>query len=82
MPSRGLTSKQEMVRAVNASRNDGYYIKSRREKGQQRIFKCVTCKKDFDLSESVEYGAAVAMFEARDGNCVSCYRKLTGKLVY
>ena len=25
---------------INSSRTDGYYIKSRREKGQQKIFKC------------------------------------------
>ena len=80
--SKELTSKQKMVMAVNSSRTDSYYIKSKREKGQKRIFKCPTCKKDFDLSDSEEYGAAVAMFEARDGNCVGCYYKLTGDLVY
>lgn len=71
-----------MIIAINSSRKDGYYIKSKKKKGQQKIFKCATCKKDFDLSDSEEYGAAVVMFEARNGNCVGCYYKLTGKLVY
>lgn len=80
--ARGLTNKQKMIKTVNSLRNDGHYIKSKIEKGQQRIFKCTKCKKDFDLSKSEEYGAAVEMFNKRDGMCVGCYFKLTGELVY
>lgn len=79
---RGLTSKQKAVMAVNSLRTDDYYIKSKREKGQQKIIKCVECKEDFDLSDSEEYGAAVAMFEARNGMCVGCCYKLAGNLVH
>ena len=39
-------------------------------------------ERNVDLSESEEYGAAVAMFKNRDGMCVGCYYKLTGNLVY
>lgn len=80
--SKELTTKQKLIMGANSLRTDGCYIESRIEEGQQRIIKCVGCQKDTDLSESVEYGAAVAMFKARDGMCVSCYHKLTGKLVY
>jgi len=77
-----LTNKQEKIMATNSLRKDNYYIVSKREKGQQKIIKCKECKREFDLSESVEYGAAVEMFRARGGLCVGCYHKLTGKLVY
>jgi len=52
------------------------------EKGQKKIFKCPKCKKDFDLSKSVEYGAAVEMFKNRGGLCVGCYYKKTGEFLY
>ena len=77
-----LTNKQIMIMTANSSRQDNCYIVSKREKGQQKIFKCPKCKTDFDLSESVEYGAAVEMFRKRDGMCVGCYFKKTGKLIY
>ena len=77
-----LTNRQRLIKNVNASRKDNIYIISKREKGQQRIFKCPKCNKDFDLSNSQEYGAAVEMFEKRDGMCVGCYYKETGKLLY
>lgn len=77
-----LTPKQEMIKTINALRKDNTYIISKREKGQQKIFRCPKCNKDFDLSNSEEYGAAVEMFKKRDGACVGCYYKLTGKLLY
>ena len=77
-----LTIRQILIKNVNALRKDNIYIISKREKGQQKIFKCPKCNKDFDLSNSQEYGAAVEMFEKRDGMCVGCYYKLTGKLLY
>ena len=77
-----LTNKQKMIALANSLRNDSYYIISKREKGQQKIFTCPKCKEDFDLSKSEEYGAAVEMFRVRDGMCVGCYYKWTGKLVY
>lgn len=77
-----LTNRQILIKNVNASRKDNTYIISKREKGQQKIFKCPKCNKDFDLSNSEEYGLAVEMFEKRDGMCVGCYYKLTGKLLY
>jgi len=78
-----LTNRQKIVKVANAMRTDNHYVVSRIEKGQQKIFKCTgPCGKNFDLSESVEYGAAVAMFEARDGMCVGCYYKKTGVLLY
>ncbi len=80
--SKGLTNKQKIIMTANSLRKDECYIVSKIEEGQQRIIICVKCKKETDLSESVEYGAAVAMFKARDGMCVSCYYKLTGNLVY
>jgi len=77
-----LTHKQKMITTANSLRQDNYYTISKREKGQQKIFKCSKCKKNFDLSKSEEYEAAVEMFRARDGMCVGCYYKLTGELVY
>lgn len=78
-----LTSKQRLIKTVNALRNDNYYIKSKIEKGQQKTFKCKgECGKRFDFSESEEYGAAVEMWEARGGMCVGCYYKKTGELLY
>lgn len=77
-----LTNKQKMIKDLNALRNDNYYIISKIEKGQQKIFECKECNKKFDLSDSEEYGAAVEMFEKRDDACVGCYYKLTGELVY
>ena len=80
--SKELTRRQEMVMGANSLRTDNYYIVSKIEKGQQKIFTCKICRKDIDLTDSVEYGAAVAMFHRRDDMCVGCYYKLTGKLVY
>ena len=80
--SKELSSKQRIIMEANARRKDDCYVVSKIEEGQQRIITCVECKKDTDLSESVEYGAAVEMFRVRDGMCVGCYRKKTGKLVY
>ncbi len=77
-----LTSAQKIIGTANSLRNDGYYIVNKRKKGQQKIFTCSKCKKDFDLSDSVEYAAAVRMFRVRDGLCVGCHYKLTGNLVY
>lgn len=77
-----LTKKQELIKAINALRKDNTYIISKGEEGQQKIFKCPECNKEFDLSNSLEYGAAVEMFEKRNGMCVGCYYKLTGKLLY
>ncbi len=77
-----LTLKQEIVKAINALREDNTYIISKREKGQKKIFRCPKCNKNFDLSNSQEYGLAVEMFKKRDGKCVGCYHKLTGRLVY
>ena len=80
--SEKLTNKQKMIATANSVRTDNCYIVSKREKGQQKIIVCIDCKKDFDLSESVEYGAAVRMFEVREGRCVGCHYKKTGDLVY
>lgn len=77
-----LTKKQRIIKDLNDLRNDNYYIVSKIEKGQQKIFKCKDCNKEFDLSDSEEYGKAVEMFEKRDGKCVGCYYELTGELVY
>lgn len=77
-----LTNRQKLIKDINASRKDNTYIISKREKGQQKIFRCPKCNKDFDLSNSEEYGAAVEMFGKRNGMCVGCYYKLTGKLLY
>jgi len=77
-----LTNRQILIKNVNTLRKDNTYIISRIEEGQQKIFKCPKCNKDFDLSNSQEYGIAVEMFEKRDGMCVGCYYKATGKLLY
>ena len=77
-----LTDKQERIMTANSLRSDNVYIISKIEEGQQRIFKCPECEEEFDLSESVEYGAAVEMFRKRNGMCVGCNFKLTGELVY
>ena len=77
-----LTRKQQIIMTANSLRKDNCYIVNRIEEGQQKIIICVECKKETDLSESEEYGAAVRMFKVRDGMCVGCYHKLTGKLVY
>ncbi|KKK42082.1 hypothetical protein LCGC14_2348870 [marine sediment metagenome] len=77
-----LTRKQEVIKRINSLREDNYYIVSKIEKGQKAIFECSKCKKKFDLSNSVEYGAAVEMFKKRNDMCVGCYYKKTGKLVY
>lgn len=77
-----LSNKQKIIMGANALRKDNCYIISKIEKGQQKIIVCVKCKKETDLTESVEYGAAVHMFEVRGGMCVGCYYKETGELVY
>ena len=61
---------------------DNYYVVSKIKPGQKKIFKCPKCEKEIDLSESVEYGRAVSMFEQRDGMCVGCYYKETGVLLF
>jgi len=78
----GLTKRQELIKLANSLRTDNYYVVSKIEPGQQKIITCVECKKETDLSESVEYGAAVQMFIERDGMCVGCYYKKTGEMVY
>lgn len=82
MEKKKLTNKQKIIMAANSLRKDDFYVISKIEKGQQKIFKCKKCKKEFDLSKSEEYGAAVEMFHRRGGMCVGCYYKETGKLVY
>lgn len=77
-----LTNKQKIIKAANALRKDNRFIVSKIEKGQQKTFKCPECGESFDLSKSVEYGAAVEMFEKRNGMCVGCYYKKTGVLLY
>ena len=74
-----LTNKQKIATALSSGNR---YIVNKREKGQRRFFKCPKCKKKFDLSKSVEYGAAVEMFEARGDLCVGCYYKKTGEMLY
>jgi len=77
-----LTRKQKLIKTANRMRTDDCYVVSKIEKGQQKIFTCPKCKEKFDLSKSVEYGEAVAMFESRGGLCVGCYFKKTGDLLY
>lgn len=77
-----LTGKQKIILSANASRKDNTYIVSKREEGQLRFITCPVCETKFDLEDSVEYGAAIAMFKARDGLCVGCHYKKTGDLVY
>jgi len=79
---KGLTKNQKIATLANELRKDNYFITNKIEPGQKKIFICPECKKKFDLSKSLEYGAAVEMFEARGGLCVGCYYKKTGELVY
>ena len=76
MMSKGLSNKQKMIMVANSLRKDDYYIVSKIEEGQQKIITCVKCKKETDLSESVEYGEAVKMFAVRNGMCMACHREL------
>ena len=82
MKTKDLSVKQIIIGAANAQRKDSFYIVSKIEKGQQKIFKCLMCKKKFDLSDSEEYGAAVSMFNRRKGLCAGCYYKKTVELLY
>ncbi len=82
MKTKDLSNKQKILREANAQRTDNFYIVSKIEKGQQKIFKCSECGSKFDFSKSIEYGAAVDMWNQRGNLCVGCYYKKTGELLY
>jgi len=82
MKTKDLTNKQKLIQAANALRTDNTFIISNIEEGQQKIFKCIDCEVEYDFSDSIEYGAAVEMWNRRGGRCISCYYKLTGERLY
>lgn len=77
-----LTKKQIIITTANKRRTNNTFIINKVEEGQQTIFVCIDCKEERDFSKSVEYGSAVTMWRERGNRCVTCYRKLTGELLY
>jgi len=82
METEDLSNKQKIIKVANSKRKDNLFIVSKIEEGQQKIFICNDCGVERDFSESVEYGAAVSMWNQRGGTCVGCYYKKTGEMLY
>ena len=67
-----MARKQQLISRANKIRTDNYYIKNKREEGQQKIFTCSCCGKEFDFGDSEDYVGAVEQWEQLGGKCYAC----------
>ena len=66
------SKKQQLISLVNKKLGDNRYIENKREEGQQKIFKCNCCGKDFDFTNSIDYVEAVEQWKRFGGKCYAC----------
>lgn len=70
------SAKQQLASLINRDREDNRYMVNKREKGQQKVFICNCCGKEFDFSDSTDYVGAVEQWEGFGGKCYACGRGL------
>jgi len=63
---------QKLASLMEGKMGDNRYVINKREKGQQRFFKCVCCGTKFDFKDSEDYVGAVKQWEDGGGKCYRC----------
>lgn len=64
--------KQQIISLINESRKDNSYIVNKREEGQQELFICNCCKKEFNFANSIDYVGAVDQWKQNGSKCYAC----------